>query len=150
MQLQSSVFINEGVIPSLYTCDGNNVSPPLSWDDPPEGTSSFALIVEDPDAPKGTFTHWVIYDMPANCRSLLEGITSESTLPDGGKQGKNDFGEVGFGGPCPPDGTHRYFFKLHALDRSLNLEPGASKTEVLEAMKDHVLETIELMVKYTR
>lgn len=150
MQLQSSVFSSNGLIPTKYTCDGDNISPPLTWNQPPEGTTSFALIVEDPDAPKGTFTHWVIYDIPGNQNQLLEGITQESTLPDGSIQGRNDFGQLGFGGPCPPQGSHRYCFKLHALERSLNLAPGACKTDVLKAMEGTVLESAELVGHYTR
>lgn len=150
MQLQSTVFANNGVIPAKYTCDGDNISPPLSWDTAPTGTNSFALIVEDPDAPRGTFTHWVVYDLPADQNQLLEGIATEATLLKGGKQGQNDFGQLGFGGPCPPKGTHRYFFKLYALDRSLDLAPGASKAEVLNRMKGHVLGTAELMGHYMR
>jgi Raf kinase inhibitor-like YbhB/YbcL family protein len=150
MQLQSSVFSSNGMIPSKYTCDGDNISPPLTWDHAPNGTTSFALIVEDPDAPKGTFTHWVVYDIPSSQNQLLEGIMRESTLPDGSIQGKNDFGELGFGGPCPPEGSHRYIFRLHALERSLNLAPGASKTEVLKAMEGNVLESAELMAHYAR
>jgi hypothetical protein len=150
MQLHSSVFAQEGIIPSKYTWDGDNVSPPLSWDAPPNGTSSFVLIVENPDAPRGTFTHWIVYDIPANQGQLLEGISNESALPDGSKQGKNDFGQLGFGGPSPSNGSYRYFFKLYALDRSLNLDPGASKAEVLDAMKDHVLEFVELIGHYAQ
>lgn len=150
MQLQSSVFSNNGIIPSKYTCDGDNISPPLCWENPPNGTSTFALIVEDPDAPRGTFTHWVVYDIPSSLDQLLEGIANQSNVPRGGTQGKNDFGQLGFGGPCPPNGDHRYFFKLYALDQSLDLAPGASKGEVLSAMEGHVLETTELMGHYAR
>jgi hypothetical protein len=150
MHLNSNVFTNNGIIPSKYTCDGDNISPPLSWDDPPEHTASFALLVEDPDAPRGTFTHWVIYDVPGKANHLLEGLSKQSTLPQGGRQGRNDFGQLGFGGPCPPHGNHRYFFKLFALDQTLDLAPGASKGEVLDAMSGHVLETAELMGHYAR
>lgn len=150
MQLQSSVFSSGGLIPTKYTCEGDNISPPLSWDAPPPGTGSFILIVEDPDAPKGTFTHWVVYNIPADQNQLLEGISAEATLPDGSTQGKNDFGHLGFDGPCPPDGSHRYFFKLYALERSLTLTAGADKTKVLDAMHGNVLETAELMAHYGR
>ncbi|WP_414546242.1 YbhB/YbcL family Raf kinase inhibitor-like protein [Nostoc sp. CCY0012] len=150
MELQSLAFFVGSTIPFKYTCDDTNISPPLSWDSPPEGTVSFVLLMEDPDAPKQTFTHWVVYDLPANLRHLPEGITQESHLPGGGVQGVNDFGQLGFGGPCPPSGTHRYFFKLYALDQLLGLPPGARKAEVLAAMKGHVLEAVELMGRYAR
>ncbi|GAB4234513.1 MAG: YbhB/YbcL family Raf kinase inhibitor-like protein [Elainellaceae cyanobacterium] len=150
MQLQSSVFSNADTIPPKYTCDGDNVSPPLSWQDPPKDTGSFVLIVEDPDAPSGTFTHWLAYDIPNHLDHLPEGIANQSSMPKGGAQGKNDFGQLGFGGPCPPNGDHRYLFRLHALDRSLNLPPGASKGEVLAAMDGHVLETAQLKGHYAR
>lgn len=150
MELKSTAFFIGNTIPFKYTCDGENVSPPLSWDLPPDGTSTFALIVEDPDAPNGKFTHWIIYDMPANLRHLPEGIRQEPTLDRGGVQGKNDFGNLGYGGPCPPNGTHRYFFKLYALDELISLPPGASKAEVKAAMEGHVLEAVEMMGRYAR
>ncbi|MBE9049427.1 YbhB/YbcL family Raf kinase inhibitor-like protein [Nostocales cyanobacterium LEGE 11386] len=150
MELQSLAFFIGSTIPFKYTCDGNDISPPLSWDSPPAGTVSFALLMEDPDAPKQTFTHWVVYDLPANLRHLPEGITQEPHLPSGGVQGKNDFGQLGYGGPCPPSGTHRYFFKLYALDQLLGLPAGVTKAEMLAAMKGHVLEAVELMGRYTR
>jgi hypothetical protein len=150
MHLQSPAFFTGNSIPFQYTCDGDNLSPPLSWDSPPNGTVSFALIVEDPDAPKETFTHWVVYNLPANIEYLSEGVVNHPTLPDGGVQGKNDFGQLGFGGPCPPSGTHRYFFKLYALDQMLDLPPGASKADVIAGIKGHVLEAAELMGRYAR
>lgn len=151
MHLHSSAFFIGSTIPFKYTCDGEDLSPPLHWDEPPPETNSFALIVEDPDAPTLDFTHWVIYNLPGDCRELPEGIAHQPTLANGGIQGKNDFDRLGFSGPCPPsDGTHRYFFKLFALARSLNLEPGATKAEVLAAMKGHVLESAELMGRYAR
>jgi hypothetical protein len=150
MHLYSSEFLTGNFIPFKYTCDGDNISPPLTWEDPPNGTQSFVLIVNDPDAPNGIFTHWVLYDLPAQLRQLPEGIANQETLPDDSKQGKNDFGQLGFGGPCPPDGTHRYFFKLHALDQPLKLAAGASKEAVLQAMKGHVLDAAELMGLYGR
>ncbi|MDB9374962.1 YbhB/YbcL family Raf kinase inhibitor-like protein [Nodularia sphaerocarpa] len=150
MELQSLAFFIGSTIPFKYTCDGENIAPPLAWDSPPGGTVSFALVMADPDAPKETFTHWVVYDLPANLRHLPEGITKEPHLAHGGVQGINDFGELGYGGPCPPDGTHRYFFKLYALDQLLGLPPRASKTELLAAMKGHILEAVELMGRYSR
>ncbi|MCP6760961.1 MAG: YbhB/YbcL family Raf kinase inhibitor-like protein [Fischerella sp. CENA71] len=150
MHLHSPAFFTGNTIPFQYTCDGDNLSPPLSWDSPPNATVSYALIVEDPDAPKETFTHWVVYNIPASIEYLSEGVVNHSTLPDGGMQGKNDFGQLGFGGPCPPSGTHRYFFKLYALDQTLDLSPGASKVDVLAAIEGHVLEAAELMGRYAR
>jgi hypothetical protein len=150
MQLKSLAFDIGSTIPFKYTCDGDNVAPPLAWDMPPDGTSSFTLIVEDPDAPNQTFTHWLVYDLPANIRHLPEGVANQPRLPGGGVQGKNDFGQLGYGGPCPPSGTHRYFFKLHALDQLLALAPGASKAEVIAAMEGHILEAVELMGRYAR
>ncbi|MEW6495736.1 MAG: YbhB/YbcL family Raf kinase inhibitor-like protein [Cyanobacteriota bacterium] len=150
MHLHSPAFFIGGYIPFKYTCDGENISPPLSWDMPPDGTTSFVLIVEDRDAPNPNFTHWIVYDIPANLRHLPEGIANQPTLPDGGVQGKNDFGQLGFGGPCPNNGTHRYFFKIHALDELLALPSGASKADVMAAMAGHVLTAVELMGRYTR
>ncbi len=150
MQFTSTAFFIGGTIPERYTCDGEAISPPLSWDDPPDGTTTFALIVDDPDAPDGNSIHWLVYDIPANIRHLPEGVPNEQNLPSGGVQGKNDFGYVGYGVACPPEGTHRYIFKLYALDRILGLPAGASKAEVKEAMKGHVLGAVELMGRYAR
>ncbi|MEB3338422.1 MAG: YbhB/YbcL family Raf kinase inhibitor-like protein [Leptolyngbyaceae bacterium] len=150
MHLQSPAFPSNGSIPAQFTCDGINISPPLHWDSPPVGTQSLALVVDDPDAPQQTFTHWVIYNLPTYLRELPEGVAPYPQLPEGSIQGKNDFGRLGFGGPCPPRGTHRYFFKLFALDQQLPLAPGASKTEVMQAMTGHILESVELIGCYAR
>ena len=150
MHLYSSEFLTGTSIPFKYTCDGENYSPPLNWQDPPTGAKSFALIVTDPDAPNGTFTHWIFYNLPADLRQLPESVPSQDTFPDGSRQGKNDFNQIGFAGPCPPNGTHRYFFKLYALDQPLDLAPGASKEEALRAMEGHVLDAAELMGLYGR
>ncbi|MDJ0735306.1 MAG: YbhB/YbcL family Raf kinase inhibitor-like protein [Nostocaceae cyanobacterium] len=150
MKLESSVFAANGLIPGKYTCDDVDTSPPLSWDEPPPETASFALIVDDPDAPRNTFVHWVLYDLPATVRQLPENIQPTKTLPNGGVHGKNDFGKLGYGGPCPPSGTHRYFFKLYALDKKLTLQAGATKKQILAAMEGHILATAELMGKYQR
>lgn len=150
MHLYSPEFLTGTHIPFQYTCDGENYSPSLTWQDPPVGTQSFALILSDPDAPNGTFTHWILYNLPAHLRQLPGGIPNQETLSDGSKQGRNDFDQVGFGGPCPPNGTHRYFFKLHALDQPLGIPPGATKEEVLQAMDGHVLDAAELMGLYGR
>jgi len=150
MHLYSPEFLTGTSIPFKYTCDGENHSPPLTWQDPPQGTQSFALIVHDRDAPHGKFTHWVLYNLPPELRQLPPALPTQKTLPNDIKQGTNDFNHIGFGGPCPPDGTHRYFFKLYALDQPLDLAPGASKEEVLQAMEGHVLDAAELMGLYGR
>jgi Raf kinase inhibitor-like YbhB/YbcL family protein len=149
LDLSSSV-IREQKIPRYYTCDGDNVSPPLAWENVPEGTQSFALIAEDPDAPGGTFTHWILYNLPPSLRWLPENVRRDPTLPNGALQGFNSFRQVGYGGPCPPGGTHRYFFRLYALDRQLELPPAAHKEDLLEAMQGHILAEAELMGTYTR
>jgi hypothetical protein len=150
MEIMSSAFENGGMIPDKYSYDGQNMAPPLEWTDPPAGTRSFALICDDPDAPMGTWVHWVVYDIPASIGKLQEGTLPEKTLTSGGKQGTNDFQKIGYGGPCPPSGTHRYFFKLYALDRFTGLEPGATKAQLLRAMKGHILEEAQTMGKYHR
>jgi len=150
IKLTSTAFQDGGLIPARYTCDGPNVSPPLSWSGLPPGTKSLALVCEDPDAPGKTWTHWVVYGIPPTTMQLAEGIVHEETLSNGGKQGKNDFGKIGYGGPCPPSGTHRYFFKLSALDSEISLEPGATKDQLLGAIDGHVLAQGELMGKYKR
>jgi Raf kinase inhibitor-like YbhB/YbcL family protein len=150
MKLESTAFAADGLIPSKYTCDGTDISPPLSWNEPPAGTQSFALILDDPDAPVGIFVHWLLYDIPVEIRQLPERVAPQSTLPDGGVQGKNDFGKLGYGGPCPPSGTHRYFFKLYALDRQLELEPGTTKNQMEAAMDGYILATAQLIGRYSR
>ena len=132
-------------IPKEHTADGRDASPPLRWDDAPRGTKSLALVCEDPDAPRGTFTHWVMWNLPAEAREL------GGAPPAGGAQGKNDFGKVGYGGPAPPPGKpHRYVFKLMALDRPLDLKPGAAKQDLLAAAKGHELGEARLTGKYAR
>ena len=149
--LTSSDFQNGGDIPQKFTCKGADVSPELSWTNPPAGTRSFTLIADDPDAPAGTWTHWVLFDLPAQTSTLPEGVTKVDEVPDGGRQGRNDFRKIGYGGPCPPPGKpHRYFFKLYALDKALNLKPGASKQEVEQAMQGHVLGQAELVGRFRR
>lgn len=150
MKLESSAFNANAAIPAKYTCDGDDRSPALSWDDPPEGTRGIALIMDDPDAPGRTFVHWVLYDLPPDVRQLPESVPSDPLLPTGGVQGKNDFGRYGYGGPCPPGGTHRYVFKLYALDTVLDLSPGATKNQVLEALDGHILAGAELIGQYSR
>jgi hypothetical protein len=150
MILRSPAFEPGGFIPSRYTCDGPDLSPPLEWKGVPEGARSLALVADDPDAPMGTWVHWVIYRIPADSTGLPEGVAKKRELPDGTRQGKNDFRRIGYGGPCPPSGTHRYFFKLYALDRPVDLPPGATKAQLIEAMKGHVIAEAELMGRYRR
>ena len=143
MHLTSTAFDHEGTIPSRYTCDGNDVSPPLSLSGLPAETASLTLVMDDPDAPGGTWDHWVIFDIPV-VTDIPEDVGSL------GIGGANSWGRVGYGGPCPPSGTHRYFFSLYALDAELRLAEGATKTEVLEAMTGHVLAEAMLMGRYGR
>jgi len=138
------------MVPSLHTCDGEDLSPPLKWDEPPEGTKSFALISDDPDAPGGTWVRWVIWNIPSTSRGLAQGMAKTADLADGTRQGTTDFREIGYGGPCPPSGTHRYYFRLFALDSMLDLPAGAIRTDLDRAMHGHVLAQAELMGKYRR
>ena len=150
MEIKSSAFSSGEMIPAKYTCDGADFSPPLEWTAGPAGTKSFALICDDPDAPMGTWVHWVVYDIPPTATMLAEGVAREKELPGGGTQGVNDFRRIGYGGPCPPGGTHRYFFKLYALDVVLGLKPGITKDQLLKAMKGHILAEAQLMGTYKR
>jgi len=149
-ELTSTAFGQGEPIPRRYTCDGEDISPPLQWSDPPQGTQSFALIADDPDAPMGTWVHWVLYNIPAQARGLPEAVSSDAELPDGSRHGQNSWRRLGYGGPCPPSGTHRYFFKLYALDAQLDLAAGANKKQLLRAMEGHILAQAELMGTYTR
>ncbi len=150
MKIESSAFGSGQPIPQKYTCDGPDVSPPLSWSDAPPGTKTFALIADDPDAPMGTWVHWVIFSLPPQTNALPEGVAKTESAA-GGVHGRNDFGKTGYGGPCPPPGKpHRYFFKLYALDTTLNLRAGATKQDVEKAMQGHVLAQAELMGTYQR
>jgi Raf kinase inhibitor-like YbhB/YbcL family protein len=151
MQLTSSAFAEGTPIPAKYAFDSTNLSPPLKWSGVPAQAKSLVLIADDPDAPVGTWVHWVLYDLPANLNDLPEGQPQGQSLPAGGKQGLNDFKKLGYGGPCPPPGKpHRYFFKLYALDQPLGLQAGASKREVERAMAKHVLAEGQLMGTYQR
>ncbi|MDR4508616.1 MAG: YbhB/YbcL family Raf kinase inhibitor-like protein [Candidatus Brocadiaceae bacterium] len=150
IEVKSAAFDEGGMIPKKYTCDGEDISPPLSWSAVPSGTKSIALISDDPDAPMGTWVHWVLYDLPANIQELPENIPSLKMLENGAKQGITDFGTIGYGGPCPPGGTHRYYFKLYALNKKLDLKAGITKKQLLEAMKGHILAEGQLMGKYKR
>lgn len=151
LELASSAFQPGSLIPQKFTCDGPDVSPQLRWSDLPAGTQSVSLILDDPDAPAGTWVHWVLYDLPPGVPELPEGVPPQEELPNGGRQGRNDFRKIGYGGPCPPPGpAHRYFFKLYALDAKTNLKPGATKAELERAMKGHVLAQAELIGRYKR
>jgi Raf kinase inhibitor-like YbhB/YbcL family protein len=146
----STAFTEGKPIPSTYTCDGRDLSPPLAWTDPPAGTKSFALINDDPDAPMGTWVHWVVYNLPPSVRQLPEAFPADKERPDGTRQGRTDFGRIGYGGPCPPSGTHRYVFTLYALDTVLSLAPGATKAAVEAAMQGHILAQAQLIGTYRR
>jgi Raf kinase inhibitor-like YbhB/YbcL family protein len=151
MTLSSSTFSSGSAIPKKYTGDGPDLSPELKWEGAPKGTKSFALIMDDPDAPRGTWVHWVLYDLPATTKELKEGFPKDEQLTTGVKQGMTDFGTTGYGGPYPPPGKpHRYYFKLYALDTELKLPPKATKKEVEAAMKGHILAHAELMGTYER
>lgn len=148
--VRSSVFDNEGMIPSKYTCDGADISPPLEWTGVPDDAESLVLISDDPDAPGKTWVHWVLFNLPPEVSSLEEHMPKDKELGNGAIQGVTDFGRNGYGGPCPPGGTHRYFFKLYALDTTLDLGPSAKKSDVVDAMEGHVLAEGQLMGKYAR
>lgn len=150
MEINSPAFEAGGLIPPQYTCDGQNISPPMSWTNVPAHTKSLALICDDPDAPVGTWVHWVIFNLPADLKELPENTPPQKTLQNGAKQGKNDFRKIGYGGPCPPSGTHRYFFELYALNTVLNLEAGVTKADLLKTMEGHILAESRLMGKYKR
>jgi Raf kinase inhibitor-like YbhB/YbcL family protein len=145
----TSISFQSGQIPAKYTCNGAGVSPQLAWTAPPAGTASFALLVTDPDAPRGTFVHWVLYDLPAGARALPEGLPNQGQLADGSRQGRNDFGNIGYGGPCPPGHTpHHYVFTLYALNTRLNLPVGATRAQVEATMQGHTLARAELIGLY--
>jgi Raf kinase inhibitor-like YbhB/YbcL family protein len=149
--LSSPAFQPGAEIPRQFSCQGTDVSPPLSWNGFPPRTKGFALIVDDPDAPVGTWVHWVLYDVPPDTTLLPPAVPPDETLPSGAKQGVNDFRKVGYGGPCPPPGKpHRYFFKLYALDAATGLKPRATKAQVLKAIEGHVLAQAELIGTYKR
>jgi Raf kinase inhibitor-like YbhB/YbcL family protein len=151
IDLTSTAFPEGQTIPKMCTGDGKDVSPHLVWSNAPPGVKSFALICEDPDAPRGIWVHWVVFNLPPLTRELGEGVSRDETLPNGAIQGTNDFGNLGYGGPAPPPGkSHRYFFKLYALDGQLDLKPGATRKQLLDAMAGHVLAEGQLMGTYRR
>ena len=149
--LTSSAFKEGEVIPKTHTCVGQDVSPPLKWSNPPNGTQSFTLIADDPDAPVGTWVHWVLMNIPPSEKELPEGLPQKESFPKGSLQGLNDFKRIGYGGPCPPPGKpHRYYFKLYALNTTLDLKSRATKAQVLEACKGHILAEAQLMGRFGR
>lgn len=152
LDLKSDAFVNGQSIPAKYSCIGKNVSPALTWSDPPAGTQSFALIVDDPDAPMGTWVHWVLFNIPADQRSLAEDlpVTGKNVGAGAIYFGINSSGNTRYDGPCPPSGTHRYYFKLYALDTLVDLLPGATKEELLKAMQGHILAQGELMGTFSK
>ena len=149
--VSSPAFEEGGQLPEEYTCDGSDISPPLNWSEPPAGTCSLALIMDDPDAPGGVFTHWVIFNLPAGSTQLPAAVPTDPELSSGALQGNNDFGRIGYGGPCPPSGSpHRYRFTLYAVDEVLELSPGAAKGQVLQALEGHILAQDQLTGSYQR
>jgi len=146
LAITSTAFAHGAAIPEMYTCDGDNVAPPLSFGGVPKGTKALALLMDDPDAPVGDWVHWIVLDMPPSCAGLDE----DGEPPAGARQGRNSWGRVGWGGPCPPSGKHRYFFRLFALDAPTGLPEGATKQQLLTALEGHVLATAELMGTYAR
>ena len=150
LTVTSTAFAQGQPIPRQYSCDGKGISPPLAWSGAPSGTKSFALIMDDPDAPAGTFVHWVIYNLPGSSQGLPESVSADAKLADGSLQGSNSSRRTGYTAPCPPSGTHRYFFKLYALDGSLGLASGPTKDQLLKAMQGHILAQGELMGTFSR
>jgi Raf kinase inhibitor-like YbhB/YbcL family protein len=150
IKLVSTSFKDGESIPRPYTCDGVNVSPPLEWIGAPKTAKTIAIVCDDPDAPGGTWVHWVLYNLPAENIGLVENLPATENLKAGGFQGKNDFQKIGYGGPCPPSGTHRYFFHVYAIDIELPLKAGATKAELVKAMEGHVLTQGQLMGTYQR
>jgi Raf kinase inhibitor-like YbhB/YbcL family protein len=145
LRLESQAIAPDGSIPPDYTCDGESISPDLRWDAPPAETRSLAIVMDDPDAPGQAFAHWLVYNLPPETRQITEARAAQLSLPQGAMQGKNDFGQAGYGGPCPPAGTHRYVFRLYALDTRLDLAPGASKRAIFGAIQGHVLASGQLI-----
>lgn len=151
LELNNGAFQSGEPIPAEYTCEGDNISPPLSWSAVPSEAKSLALICDDPDAPNGVWSHWVLYNIPPWLSELSEDIPAEATLSEGGVHGRNDFGNLGYDGPCPPlDSTHTYYFRLYALDMELNLPPGATRHQVYDHIQGHIIDSTELQGHYGR
>jgi len=150
LRLKSAAFENGGTIPRLYTCEGKNLSPPLFWSGAPQGTQTFALLVDDPDAPGKSFLHWLVFDLPAAAAALPEGVPPHPVIEGGGAQGRNDFGDLGYGGPCPPSGTHSYVFTLYAVAGKLDLAPRATREEFSKSLQGRTLGQARLVGRYAR
>ena len=150
IKIKSPAFEDGGMIPRQFTRDGPDISPALEWEFVPENAKALAIICDDPDAPMGTWVHWVIFNIPSDLSGLDESVPEDGVLSNGSIQGMNDFRRIGYGGPCPPGGTLRYFFKIYALDKKLDLAPGATKSQVLEAMEGHIVTQGQLMGRYSR
>jgi len=151
MNLTSTAFQHGSAIPQRFTCEGEDISPELAWNDAPAETKSFVLTVHDPDAPReGGFTHWVLYRIPATVDHIGENVPKNASVPGLGMQGRNDSGKIGYMGPCPPSGSHRYFFRLYALRSQLDLQPRATHTDVLSAMRDKIVDETELIGTYAK
>jgi Raf kinase inhibitor-like YbhB/YbcL family protein len=151
MKITRPAFAPGAAIPAEHTCQGADTSPPLAWSEVPVGTRSLALVVDDPDAPRGTWVHWVLFNLPSDAVELSPAVPRSPELPSGARQGLNDGGDVGYGGPCPPaGGPHRYFFRLYALDCTLNLDPGVNRSDLEHSMSGHVLAQAELMGTFQR
>jgi Raf kinase inhibitor-like YbhB/YbcL family protein len=149
LKLRSTAFQRGGMIPPQYTCDGDGVSPPVTWLGVPDDAESLVLILEDIDSVKGVWSHWVVYDIPPGVNALPEGVRPSKSLSQGGVQGRNDFDNIGYGGPCPSDGkAHRYVLRLYALDTELGLEPGATREDILDSIEGHVIREVDLMGRY--
>lgn len=149
-KITSKAFVDYGFIPVIYTCSGKNISPPLAWSNIPEKTKSLAIVCDDPDAPSGVWVHWVVFNIPATVKSLMEEQSLQKEFPNGMKQGSNDSKKIGYSGPCPPSGVHRYFFKIYALDQKLKLEAGATKAQLLKAMEKHIIAEAQLIGKFKK
>lgn len=151
LEVESSAFRAGEAIPTRYTCDGEDLSPALSWSEPPAGSQSLVVICDDPDAPVGTWVHWVLFNIPPTTRSLPEGVPADPAVAGVGTHGSNSWHRLGYGGPCPPaKSTHRYYFKVYALDTHLALKAGADRQAVEKAMKGHILAEGQLMGRYSR
>jgi Raf kinase inhibitor-like YbhB/YbcL family protein len=150
IDIHSLAFQEGGAIPNLYSCKGKNISPPLSWGGVPAGTAGIALIVEDPDAPKGTYIHWVVFNLPPDSKELPEAVPTAAKLSNGAMQGVTSGRKNGYLGPCPPSGTHRYFFRIYAIDKKLDLKSGVTKSELLKAIKGHILAEGQLMGVFSK
>lgn len=150
IKVRSAAFQEGGLIPKQYTCDGANISPPLAWEGTPEKAKTLALVADDPDAPAKTWVHWVVFNLPVTTKGLPENVPLRESVAGGGVQGTNDFPKVGYGGPCPPNGTHRYFFKLYALDTELTIGAQTTKEQLLKAMEGHIIAEGQLMGRYSR